>query len=127
MKMAKADKEDFKALREFLNACDNVLEREKWSLRSPEDNWKGWDEEDEDRKLIERIRFNESRESGRDEEDIDPRILMYEFLQYKFKNAYRWQRVYWAADILIDNCCDPTEDCLAFYPGYTLNHVEPEQ
>jgi hypothetical protein len=127
MKMAKADKEDFKALRDFLNACDNVLEREKWSLRSPEENWKGWDEDDEDRKLIERIRYNESRESGRDEEDIDPRILMYEFLQYKFKNAYGWQRVYWAADILIDNVCDPTEDCLAFYPGFNLNHVEAEQ
>lgn len=38
-----------------------------------------------------------------------------------------WRRVVWAADLLIELCCDPTEDVLAKSPYFQEMHVAPEQ
>lgn len=124
MRVAKADKEDFDAVLGFMNAAEMSLERAKFSFLSPEDNWEDLDDEDEDKQLILKIR----KELQEDESDeIDNRVLMYEFLVRKFRSASSaWRRVYWAADILIDNVCDPTEDCLAYHPGIEIQHVSPE-
>lgn len=123
MRMAKASKEDFNSVHAFMNACELCLEKEKFSFQAPEDNWEDLDDEDEDKQLILRIK----KELEEDEGEVDNRILMYEFLVRKFRQAScDWRRVYWAADILIDNVCDPTESHLAFYPGYDLQHVAAE-
>lgn len=124
MKVAKADREDLDAVRAFMNAAEMSLERAKYSVLAPEDNWEDLDDEDEDKQLILKIK----RELQEDESDeVDNRVLMYEFLVRKFQAASTsWRRVFWAADILIDNCCDPTEDCLAYYPGIEIKHVSPE-
>jgi hypothetical protein len=128
VRMAKADKDDLKAVLDFLNCSEMVLEAPRYSMYSAEDNWKDLDDDDPDKQLILKIRKNEARETGCSEEDVDDRIVMYAFLKRKFRLAScAWRRVYFAADLLIDNVCDPTEDCLAFYPGFNLNHVEPEQ
>jgi hypothetical protein len=38
-----------------------------------------------------------------------------------------WRRVVWAADLLIEQCCDSTEDHLAISPYFQELHVAPEQ
>lgn len=58
--------------------------------------------------------------------------------QYLLKNEQRsgknsrqfphgWRRVIMAAEVLIDNCCDPTEETLQFSPYLEEFHVAPEQ
>jgi hypothetical protein len=126
MTMAKADRNDLQTTLDFFNACELALESGKWSLRCPEDKWEDLDEDDEDRILIKKIKKSLVEEQGT--EYIDSRILMYEFLKEKFAAAScNWRRVVWGADILIENVCDPMEDHLAFFPGFELFHVAPEQ
>lgn len=127
MTIAKADKDDLETTIQFLNAAELALDRDKFSFQSAEDNWEDLDDEDEDKILILKIRKNIAEEEGKDEDRVDNRILMYEFLQAKFaKCNCNWRRVYYAADSLIDFCCDPTEDHLALYPGFELFHVSTE-
>lgn len=122
--MAKADHDDLQTTEDFLNACELALESSRFSMLNAADNWEDLDEEDDERKLIEKIKENLELEEG----TVDNRILMYEYLQAKFKKAScNWRRVVWGADILIDNVCDPMEDHLAFFPGFELFHVSPEQ
>ncbi len=128
MKIAKADRDDFDRTLNFLNACELALDKDKYSLTSPEDNWLDLDDSDPDKKMILGIRNRLAEEEGVKEKYVDTRIVMYEYLQRKFRAASCcWRRVYWAADVLISNCCDPTEDCLEFYPGIEIFNVANEQ
>lgn len=43
------------------------------------------------------------------------------------KFPHGWRRVLMAADVLIDNVCDPTEDVLGYHPSFHQLHVAPEQ
>ena len=124
MKVAKASNEDLKSTELFLMAAELALDGEKFSFNSPEDKWEDLDEDDEDFILIQKIKKEQYDEDG----FSDNRIIMYEFLRRKFAAAScDWRRVYWAADLLIDNFCDPTDNCLAPYPGIELFHVANEQ
>ncbi len=128
MTVAKADKDDLQTTLDFLNACETALEKQKFSFNNPQDNWEDFDDGDEDKILILQLKKRVAKEERIALEDVDNRIVMYEFLQEKFNAAScNWRRVYYAADILIQNCCDPTEDHLAFYPGFELFHVAAEQ
>lgn len=126
MTIAKADTNDLETTLNFLNACGEVLENKKFSFTAPEDEWQDWDEDDEDRILIEKIRANIAEEECLRPERVDNRILMYEFLKRKFAPAScNWRRVYYAADALLP-FMDPTEDHLEFHPGIDMFHVAPE-
>lgn len=52
-------------------------------------------------------------------------LLKREHTSHSIPNG--WRRVVWAADILIDTCCDPTEDTLQWSPYLNEQHVAPEQ
>ena len=127
--VAKADKDDRQTTLDFLEAAELALDNERFSfLRSPQDKWeKNLDDDDPDKIIILAIRKSIAEEEGIKEKNVDNRILMYEFLQLKFSQAScNWRRVLWAADLLIEQACDPTEDYLAFYPGMECFHVAPE-
>lgn len=126
MKIAKASEQDLDSTLAFLQAAQAVLEKEKFSFVDSANNWENWDEDDDDKILILKIK-KELQEEER-HSDIDNRILMYEFLNRKFKScSSRFMRVYLAASCLIPEVTDPTEDHLAFYPGFELFHVANEQ
>lgn len=128
MRIAKADKEDIDTTRNFLHACESFWDsRQRYSLRSSEDDWETWDDDDPDKRLILKIRKQLAYEMSCDENDVDNRIVIYEFLKAKYQQCdCNWGRVVMAADVLIDNVCDPMESDLAFYPGFELRHVENE-
>lgn len=127
MKYAKADKDDLETTLQFLHAAELALDRDKFSFQSPEDNWEDLDDEDEDKILILKLRKGIAEDDGISKKSVDNRILMYEFLREKFSRCNcNWRRVHYAADALIDFCCDPTEDHLAMYPGFELFHVSTE-
>jgi len=126
MKVAKASEQDLDSTSAFLNAAEAVLEREKFSFNEPEENYAQWNHDDEDKKLI--LKIKENLEFNENACNIDNRILMYEFLKIKFKQCSTgWRRVHIAAELLIPEVTDPTESHLAFYPGFELFHVAPEQ
>lgn len=125
MKVAKASKKDIESTLHFLLSAEMALDRDKFSFGCAEDNWEDLDDEDEDKILILKIKKSLIENEG---SHIDNRVLMFEFLRKKFaKCNTSWRRVHLAADCLIKFACDPTEDHLAFYPGFELFHVAPEQ
>lgn len=128
MKVAKPDKQDFKGILDFMNAAEMALERQKFGITSSEDNWEEYlDEDDKDYKLIITMRKRIADEEGCDPENVDNRILMFEYLQRKFAaSSSGWRRVYWAADILLDTCTDTYDHCLAWRPDAVLLHVANE-
>lgn len=125
MRVHKASAKELESVREFTQACEAFLERERFSSKSPYEQWKDWDEDDKDkilvRKIVKEIVANEDIE----EDDIDGRIIAYEYLRRRY--SHRVGMVVMNADILIDNVCDPTKDYLDFHPMFYENHVAPEQ
>lgn len=129
LRVGKADKEDIELTRDFLKACDMFWDnRTRYSCRDIETEWLEWDDEDDDKQELLRIRKGLSEDEGCDEEDVDNRLIIFEFIKRKYKRAdCNWMRVVLAADLLIDNVCDPTEDHLAFHPSFEQFHVANEQ
>lgn len=129
MRVAKASDQDFEKTRSFLQVCESIWDnRGGFSLRPSEREWESWDEDDPNYLECIKIRGEIAIEENCHEKKVDGRLVMYEFIMRKYKAAdCHWNRVIMAADILIDNCCDPTEEHLEFYPGFELFHVSPEQ
>jgi hypothetical protein len=129
MRVAKASDKDIEVTRDFLQACESLWDsRNQYCLRPSEKEWLSWDEDEPDYKECVRIRKEVAMEEGLAEREVDNRLVMYEFLMKKYKRAdCHWGRVIMAADVLIDNVCDPTERTLEFYPGFECFHVAPEQ
>lgn len=127
MKVVKPSPEEFQSLLIYMNSSELALDSAKFSLQNAQDNWEDLDDEDEDKILIKKLRDKIAQDEGIDIDDVDNRILMYEYLQYHFNKAFRWRGVYWAAQILLDNIQDPFDDCLAFHPCFEQKHVANEQ
>lgn len=128
MTIARADKQDFDTTNAFMQAAESVLEKQKFSFLSPSESWEDWDDYDEDKKLIIKIRSRIAKEENCEEEEVDNRILCYEFLKDKFRHAScNWRRVHWAADAWERYAQDPQKDILHFAPQFEQYHVAPEQ
>lgn len=125
MRLHKLDKEDFVKIKIFIDALNLMLEKDKFSLTASQDNWKYLDDEDPDKieilALIKQIKRNDDMD---DDDELDPRILAFEYLKKKYKNLWL---VNLTADILIDNCCDPQKTYLDYCPQLCELHVAPEQ
>ena len=128
MKVARADANDLQTTLDFLKVCEENLESGKFSFNNAFDNWEDLDDEDEDKIAILKLQKVLAEEEGVEVEELDNRILLYEWLSRKFKAcSCNWRRVYWAADILLGCATDPTERCLEWAPGIEQLHVAPEQ
>lgn len=123
--MHKMEPDEIQAAHDFANAAEIMLERGKFSMESAYENWHSFDDDDKDKIEILALRKRLAKEEDTDEEDIDERILAYEYLRRKY--SYRTKVAIMTAEILIDNACDPTKSYLDFHPSYYQNHVEPEQ
>lgn len=128
MRMAKASKKDIEKTTHLLQACELFWDnRERFSMRAQEREWMELDDDDPEKILILQLRKRIAADEDIEPEKLDHRILIYEYLRLKYIAAdNRWMRVVMAADILIDNFCDPTEAHLECYPGIELFHVAPE-
>ena len=127
MRIAKPTENDFINIKSFLSAAEQIWER-KWTFCESQDKWEDWDDDDEDKIEILKIKSQIAKEERLSIDDIDNRIVMYEFLKIKYREAdYSWRRVVWGGEIVIDAACDPTLDYCDFMPGIVFNHVEPEQ
>ena len=125
MKVAKPDQEMFDSVTKFKEACELCIDKPTHSFTAPESQWKKLAEDDPERQEIELIRSRIASEEGISEKSVDDRILCYEYLKRKY--ARRLWHIIFTAEVLVDNCCDPTDDCLAFRPDMYFQHVAPEQ
>ncbi len=112
MKVAKAEKEEFDKVYDFINIMDNLLDNRSWYAE--EDDWKNWDDNDQDKKEL--LKIEEELKSYGDE---DNRLILYEFIKKKWREVNysgSFQRIVTNADVLIDNACDPNLDYLEWKP-----------
>lgn len=128
MRVAKATKKDIETTGLFLQMAELLLERQKFSLKSAYEQWRDWDEDDEDYKLAIQIQKRIAREEDIDIDKVDDRLIAYELLHHSFaKASCSHGRVIMAADVLIDNIVPASSTILEFHPGFQFNHVDKEQ
>ena len=116
--MAKATPEDIKATREFLQFMECLFDsRPSFSL-CKEEKWEEiFPEASDEYKWLKRIQKDLADEKGCVPSEVDDRLVLYDAIVAMYKRCdLHWNRVIWAADILIDNCCDPSKDYLDWHP-----------
>lgn len=112
MKVAKATSDEFDKIYNFINVMDNLLDNRSWYAE--EDDWKNWDDDDQDK--IELLKIEKELKSYGDE---DNRLILYEFIKKKWREVNysgSFQRIITDAEVLIDNVCDPELDYLEYKP-----------
>lgn len=114
MKIAKASNEDFDKVYNLLQPMEELF-NSHWNN---EENWIEWDDEDKDKQELLVIRKEIAEEDHYDEEDVDNRIVLFEFIKRRMRlcGCSNWQRVVIAAECLIETFCDPQEDFLSWRP-----------
>ena len=122
--VAKATEEEFDRVYAFLHPMEALFDRR--GFFSNEEDWRDWDDDDEDKKLL--LRIEKDLIAGGDgdcNDDVDNRLILYEFMKQKFLQAnYSGSigRILFDCRTLIDNCCDPDLDYLEFKPS--IMHAE---
>lgn len=118
LKMAKADPEEFESVMSFVRVMEALFESR--SIFSNEEDWREWDDDDEDKKMLLEIEKEVKEEDGTDwNGDADNRLILYEFIKRKWRQANfsgSFGRIIMDAEVLIDNACDPDLDYLEFNP-----------
>lgn len=129
MKIAKPSLDDLDKTKQFLRSCESIWDsRSKYNLSVEEEDWKSWDDEYEDKKLILQLQRQIAGDEGCDLDEVDNRILMYEFIRHRYKQAdTHWGRVIMSSESFLEYVQDPQDDCLAFAPQFEIFHVAPEQ
>ncbi|MDY5354384.1 MAG: hypothetical protein SPG69_10270 [Bacteroides pyogenes] len=114
MRIGKASKDDFEKMYNLLLPMENLFNRHWYN----EDEWMEWDDANKDKQELLAIRKELAEEEDCDEEDVDNRLVIYEFVKRRMKECGcgEWQRIVCAAESLIDTFCDPQDDCLAWRP-----------
>lgn len=117
MKVAKADKEEFDRVYDFINIMDSLFDNRFFSH---EEDWVNWDDDDPDKKVLLEIQ-DEIRETDGETVwgGVDNRLVLYEFIKKKWREANycgSFQRIVTDAECLIDNVCDPDIDYLEYKP-----------
>ena len=114
IRVAKADENDFERVYNLLRPLQ-LLFGNKWS---DEESWSEWDDDDPDKLELLKIRKAVADEEGYDPEDVDNRLVLFEFIKRRYKKADCgcWQRVVMSAECLIDSVCDPQKDYLDWHP-----------
>lgn len=117
--VAKATEEEFDRVYAFLHPMEALFDVR--GFFSSEEDWRDWDDDDEDKKLLLKIE-KDIKDADGDCWDGKPdnRLILYEFMKQKFLQAnYSGSigRILFDCRTLIDNCCDPDLDYLEFKPS----------
>lgn len=112
--IAKADIEDFEAVYNLLLPMEELF-NSHWSN---EEAWVEWDDDDEHKQELLKIRKEIAQEERCDEDEVDNRLVLYEFIKRRMQDCgcNEWRRVIAAAECLIETFCDPNVDFLAWRP-----------
>lgn len=125
MRVAKIEAKSLQKVTEFIHACEHMLEREKYSLKSPYEEWESWPDDDPDKIILQKIKNFIMQNEDMDEDEVDGRIVAYEYLRKKYTHSLSLANL--TLNVLMENVCDPMKDYLDFAPHFYTNHVAPEQ
>ena len=126
--MAMPSEEDFDNTRSFLQAVESFWFKRGYSFNNPEEEWQDLDDDDEDKVELLKIQKDLAKCEGCSTNEVDNRLVIYEFLKRKYKKAdCSWGRALMAGQIAIESACDPTLTYLDYHPGIEFKHVAPEQ
>jgi hypothetical protein len=115
LRMAKATLEDIDKTRDFLQILEQLFDN-RWFC-SHDAQWEDWDDEDENKQEIFRIRKRLAFEEGLSESDVDNGLILFEFIKQKYREIdCHWNRVLGNVDVLIYNACDPQQDTVEWHP-----------
>jgi|SRR5690606_14984439 len=108
MKMAKASKEDIQKMIDFFSLWE-LMEKNDWHV----------DPSDYTEELAEKLTPYLPDKYKDSWGDVDTEKIKRAFFDtWKDEIDWRWRRVVWGCDILIDNCCDPDADTLELNPKF---------
>lgn len=129
MKMSKADEQEFEKVMSFIQVMDELFMSR--SFFSNEDDWRDWDDDNEEKKLLLEIE-KEIRETEGELWDgsVDNRLVLYEFIKTRWRQANysgSFDRIVMDASVLIDNVCDPNLDYLEYKPEIAAAISEYEE
>ena len=115
IKIGKATPEDFELVLGVLRPLDAMFNC-RWGYGC--DVWLDWDEDDPDYEELVAIRRRVAREEHVDEDDVDNRLVVAEFVASRMRaaGAGSWERVVLNCQALIDTFCDPADSCLSWHP-----------
>ena len=114
LKVAKPTEKDFDATYK-LNSVLETLTDSRWFDRV--DSWQDWDEDDEDYLFFKEKREEIAEEEQISPEDVDSRILVYEYIKKHFrKNPSALARIIMCAQMAIDNAFDKDLDYIDWNP-----------
>lgn len=115
MKCAKPDEKDFDKFSKLM-VLENLFDGRYWS--SHEDEWREWDDDDEDKKeLLDCEKWVRDFYGLSETDDMDNDIILCEYVRRLFKgNSSVFRRVEMAAMMAIDNCFDPDIDYIDWKP-----------
>lgn len=114
MKAARAEQKEIDSVQEFYNLVESLWDG-RWD-RS--EDWREWDDDNEDKKRLLEIEEELKEYEGTDiNGHVDNRILLYEFFKERFNQVDYYGsigRVLMNADVLVGQVCDPELDYLDF-------------
>ena len=115
LKLSKATDNDFDLTSDFLSACSQLFDSRHF--RSFEEDWKHWDDQDDDKIKITQLQKLLAEEENCEPNEVDNRLILYEFIKWKYKKCdCHWGRVIMAASVLIDSVCNPQCDTVELHP-----------
>ena len=116
--MTKASAEDIEKTRNFLHFMETLFDTRSYRLGNRD--WENaFSEDSEEYGILKRNQKEIAEMDGCNPDGVDDRLVIYEAIKELYKRCdCRWGRVVWAASILIDNCCDPSKDYLAWHPVF---------
>lgn len=119
--VAKATKDEFDRVWSFLHPMEALFDGRSF-FSSGEEDWRDWDDDDKDKKMLLEIEKEliEGSEACWDDGHPDNRLILYEFMKRKFRKAnYSGSigRILFDCQTLIENACDPNLDYLEFKPS----------
>lgn len=115
LRLARFDEKDYDKTLSFLQIMEQLFDN-RWAC-SHDGQWEEWDDDDEDKRKLLSIRKELAAEEGYSEEDVDNRLVLFEFIKQKYRGIdCHWRRVLMAAEVLADNVCDPLQDTVEYHP-----------
>lgn len=117
MKVAKADKEEFEKVYNFISVMEALFEGR--SFFSHEEDWRDWSDDDEDKKMLLEIEEEIRESDGEYIDGVDNRLILYTFIRRKWREVNycgSFGRIVTDAEVLIDSVCDPDLDYLEYKP-----------
>lgn len=110
LKVAAPSNKDFDAVYQFNRICESLTDGRGWySVK----NWKEWDTDDKDYKLLKKIEKKVCEEEDGSPENIDQRIVLWEYVNWFFNYCpSSLLRVVMCADMAMENAFDKKADCV---------------